>query len=497
MDQNNYIEFNSISKLFPGVKALSDVSFFIKKGEIHALVGENGAGKSTLINICSGVLSPNDGHILMEGNKVRFSSPREAEKHKISTIFQEIPVCPNMSVAQNIFLGPKPKSRLGFLDNSLMNQETVRLLSLFNIKRRPLDLMKNLSLAEQSMVQILRAINTEPDFLILDEPTSSLSIEQKDVLFGFLKKLRDEHKLTVLYVSHRLEEIFEIADRITVLKDGSYINTVNTHDANVDMIIKMMVGRDIDKYVYEKNKLFGETFLEVSNLSRGKTLQNINFSIKKGEILGVAGLQGAGRTELGRAIFGADRIDSGVFNINKKNVNIKNVRNAISHGIAMISENRRDQGIIPFLTVSDNLIIVALKKVSKFGYFISGLIRDLVKNYINSLSIKASSPQQRIANLSGGNQQKVIISRWLANKPKLLICDEPTRGIDVGSKSEIHSLLVDLAKNGMAVLVISSELPELLSICDRILVMRQGKITGELEHKDATEEKIMRLAAAV
>jgi ABC-type sugar transport system ATPase subunit len=343
----------------------------------------------------------------------------------------------------------------------------------------------------------LRAINTEPDFLILDEPTSSLSIEQKDVLFGFLKKLRDEHKLTVLYVSHRLEEIFEIADRITVLKDGSYINTVNTTETNIDMLIKMMVGRDIDKYVYEKNKLFGETLLEVNNLSRGKILQNISFSIRKGEILGIAGLQGAGRTELGRAIFGADKIDSGIFNIDKKKVNIKNVRNAVSHGIAMISENRRDQGIIPFLTVSDNLIMVALKRVSKLGYFINSLIRDLVKNYIDSFSIKASSPQQRIANLSGGNQQKVIISRWLANKPKLLICDEPTRGIDVGSKSEIHSLLVDLAKNGMAVIVISSELPELLSICDRILVMRQGKITGELEHTEATEEKIMRLAAAV
>ncbi len=497
MEENIFIEFENITKFFPGVKALSEVSFFIRKGEIHALVGENGAGKSTLINICSGVLLPNDGHILLEGSQVKFNAPKDAERHKISTVFQEIPVCSNMSVSQNIFLGADPKSRFGFLDNTFMNKETIRLLSIFNIKRKPTELMKNLSLAEQSIVQILRAVNNEPDFLILDEPTSSLSIEQKDILFNFLKKLRNEHKLTVLYVSHRLEEIFEIADRITVLKDGLYINTVNTPDVNIDNIINMMVGRDIDKYFYEKSKHFGENILEVMNLSSGKVLHNISFSIRKGEILGVAGLQGAGRTELGRAIFGADKIDSGIFTIYDKKVQIKNVSNAINHGIAMISENRRDQGIIPFMTVSDNLIMVALKKVSKFGYFINNRIRNLVKTYVNNFSIKVSSPLQKIANLSGGNQQKVIISRWLANEPKLLICDEPTRGIDVGSKSEIHSLIVNLAKNGMAVLLISSELPELLSICDRIIVMRNGRITGELEHKDATEEKIMYMATAL
>jgi ABC-type sugar transport system ATPase subunit len=497
MESGNYFEFHNITKVFPGVKALSDVSFAIKKGEIHALIGENGAGKSTLINICCGVLQPNEGHISIEGTKVRLESPKDAEKYKIATVFQEIPICSYMTIAKNIFLGPSPKTRYGFLDENYMNKETGKLLEIFSLKRYPNELMGNLPLAEQSMIQILRAVNTEPDFLILDEPTSSLSIEQKDILFGFLNKIRTERELTILYVSHRLEEIFEITNRISVLKDGLYIGTVNTREANLDMAIKMMVGRDIDKHVYAKSKAFTQTLLEASGLSRGKVLKNISFNIKRGEILGVAGLQGAGRTELCRAIFGADKLDSGEILIEGKKIQIKNVGRAIKNGIAMISENRRDEGIIPVLSVNANLILVALKKVTKFGYFISRNIDKLVKSYINKLNIKVSNPMQRIDSLSGGNQQKVIISRWLANDPKLLICDEPTRGIDVGSKSEIHSILVDLAANGLSVLLVSSEMPELLSICDRILVMHNGKITGELLHADATEEKIMYLATAL
>jgi ribose transport system ATP-binding protein len=497
MESENFIEFHNISKIFPGVKALSDVSFEIKKGEIHALVGENGAGKSTLINICCGVLQPNDGYILINGQKVKIDSPKDAEKFKIATVFQEIPVCSYMTIAKNIFLGPSPKSKFGLLNENYMNNETKKLLEIFNLKKYPNELMGNLPLAEQSMIQILRAIHNKPDFLILDEPTSSLSIEQKDILFGVLRKIRAERELTVLYVSHRLEEIFEIANRISVLKDGKYINTVNTQDTNLDMIIKMMVGRDIDKYIYEKNKNLKDTLMEVRNLSRGKVLKGISFNINKGEILGLAGLQGAGRTELCRAIFGADKLDSGEIILEGKKVQIKNVGTAIKNGIAMISENRRDEGIIPVLSVTANLIIVAIKKVAKIGYFISRKIKNLVNDYIARLNIKVSNPSQRIDSLSGGNQQKVIISRWLANNPKLLICDEPTRGIDVGSKSEIHSIIVELARSGLGVLLISSELPEILSICDRILVMREGRITGELQHFEATEEKIMHMATAI
>jgi ribose transport system ATP-binding protein len=490
------IEFQGISRSFPGVKALSGVSFSIARGEIHALVGENGAGKSTLINICCGVLRPDEGRMLLNGRPVRFESPKDAERQKIATVFQEIPICTNMTVAQNIFLGPSPKTRGGFLDVRFMNAETKKLLEIFEIKRQPNETMGTLSLAEQSMVQILRALYMKPDFLVLDEPTSSLSLEQKDFLFRRLRQVRREQALTVLYVSHRMEEIFEISDRISVLKDGVYVSTVDTKSTDHEGIIRMMVGRNIDKHVYQKSATQGETIVEVSHLSRDKVLNDISFSMRKGEIVGLAGLQGAGRTELGRAIFGADPVSSGTVTVAGRKVDAKSVSRAIGAGIAMISENRRDEGIVPIMSVNDNLILVAFRKASRLGFLAGRRIRRTVADYISRMSIKVSSPLQRIDSLSGGNQQKVIISRWLANDPTLLICDEPTRGIDVGSKAEIHAMLVDLAKNGLTVLLISSEMPELLSICDRILVMHNGRITGELSHEEATEEKILVLATA-
>jgi ribose transport system ATP-binding protein len=490
------MEFRGISKSFPGVKALSGVSFSIRKGEIHALVGENGAGKSTLINICCGVLRPDEGHIVVNGSPVRIESPKDAERHKIATVFQEIPICTNMTVAQNIFLGPSPRTRYGLLDARFMNAETRKLLQVFDIRRQPNEIMGTLSLAEQSMIQILRALYMEPDFLILDEPTSSLSLEQKDFLFRHLEQVRRERALTVLYVSHRMEEVFEISDRISVLKDGLFIGTVDTSSTNHESIIKMMVGRNIDKHIYQRSGAQGGTVVEVSHLSRGKALQDISFSMGKGEIVGLAGLQGAGRTELGRAIFGADGITGGSVSINGRKIGAKSVPQAIRMGIAMISENRRDEGIVPVMSVNDNLILVAFRKASRLGFLLGRQIRRTVADYIGRMNIKVSSQWQRIDSLSGGNQQKVIISRWLANEPTLLICDEPTRGIDVGSKAEIHGLLLELAKKGLSVLLISSEMPELLSICDRILVMHNGRITGELSHEEATEEKILVLATA-
>jgi ribose transport system ATP-binding protein len=492
----DFIEFHGISKSFPGVRALSGVSFSIRKGEIHALVGENGAGKSTLINICCGVLRPDDGHIVMNGSPVRIESPKDAERQKIATVFQEIPICTNMTVAQNVFLGPSPKTRHGFLDVRYMNEETRKLQRIFHIEREPNQIVGGLSLAEQSMVQILRALYLQPDLLVLDEPTSSLSIEQKDFLFRHLEAVRKERALTVLYVSHRLEEIFEISDRISVLKDGLFIGTVDTAATDHEGIIRMMVGRNIDRHVYQRSAVEGETVLEVIHLSRGNVLKDISFSTRKGEIVGLAGLQGAGRTELGRAIFGADPVSGGSVTIGGRKVEARSVRHAIRMGIAMISENRRDEGIVPLLPVIDNLILVAFRKASRLGFLLGRQIRQTVNTYIGRMNIKLSSPWQRIDSLSGGNQQKVIISRWLANDPKLLICDEPTRGIDVGSKAEIHALLIELAKKGLSVLLISSEMPELLSICDRILVMHNGRITGELSHKEATEEKILMLATA-
>ena len=496
MENENFIEFHNISKIFPGVKALDNISFNIKRGEIHALVGENGAGKSTLINICSGVLTPNDGFIVINGNKVKISNPKAAEDFKIATAFQEVPICPYMSIAQNIFLGPAPVSKFGLLNEKFMNKKTAELLNMFDIRRHPKDRMGKLSISEQSMIQILRVLNTEPYFIILDEPTSSLSYEQKDILFTVLNKIRGERELTVLYVSHRLEEIFEITNRITVLKDGKFITTLNTNETEIDSIINLMVGRNIDKNSMRKKKSIGSVILEAKDISRLGVLENISFKLRKGEILGIAGLQGAGRTELGRAVFGADKIDNGNIYIDGKKVKIKNISQAIKYGIAMISENRRDEGIIPQLSVKANLILVAYTRVSYIGFLINKKINALVNDFISKLNIKVSSSMQKISNLSGGNQQKVIISRWLAKNPRILICDEPTKGIDVGAKSEIHSMIVDLAIKGISVLLISSELPEILSICDRVIVMKKGRITGELTFEEATEEKIMRYATA-
>ena len=496
MTWENSIEFNHITKSFPGVKALADVSFSLKRGEIHALCGENGAGKSTLINICSGVITPNQGDLIINGQKVNFESPQDAEHCKIATVHQEVPVCGEMTIAENIFLGPKPKSRMGFIDRKFMNRETKNLLMIFNLPYRPTTLIKNISLPEQSLIQFLRAIYTDPDILILDEPTASLSNEKKNLLFSFLKEKRLEKEITVLYVSHKLEEIFEITDRISVLRDGEYIDTINTSEANLDSVINMMVGRAVEKHIYQKTETCNQIVFEARHLSRKHILKDINFDIKKGEILGFAGLQGAGRTEMARVIFGVDKADNGEFLINGQVTKIKNIGQAISKGIAMIPEDRRDAGIVPTMSVLNNLLMVALKKVSKFGFISKKKSNELIQKYTASFNIKYTNSKQLIAQLSGGNQQKVILSRWFANSPSLLICDEPTRGIDVNNKSEIHSILVDLAKKGMAVILISSELPDLLTICDRIIVMKEGRITGQVTHEEATEEKIMVLATA-
>lgn len=495
MKNENFIQFKDITKTFPGVKALSDISFSIKKGEIHSLCGENGAGKSTLINLCGGVFQPDNGTILINGEEKKILSPSISKELKIAIVYQEVPLCKNLSVAANIFLGSDAKTKNGVLDWKLMNSETKKLLDMFNLDFEPTKLVKDLTLAEQSLVQIAKQIYKEPEFLILDEPTSSLSNNQKDILFTILKKIRKERGTTILYVSHRLEEVFEICDTITVFKDGTYVDTVKTSDINPDKLINMMVGRNITETAYDGSKKVGDTVLEVKNFSNHKTFDGINLALKKGEIIGLSGFQGAGRTEFARALFGLDPKDTGETFINGKKVNIKDPVTAIKNGIGMISENRRDEGIVPLMSVKDNIIMVSLKKISDNNILNRKKIGDLVKKYVKMLNIKISNSGQAIQNLSGGNQQKAIIARWLAEDPKILICDEPTRGIDVGAKAEIHSLLVELAKNGISIIMISSELPELLSVCDRIIVMYEGRITGEIKHDEATEERIMKLAS--
>ena len=494
---DNIIELKNITKSFPGVVALSDVSLEIKRGEIHSLCGENGAGKSTLINLLSGVHQPTEGELFIRGNKEVIETPLKAEHLKIATSHQEVPLCQNISIAENIFLSANPKTKFIFMDRAYMREETNKVLALFDYKLDPDELMGNLTVAEQTIVQISKAIRTEPDVLILDEPTAALTTAEKDKLFSVLRDIRSKRDLTIVYISHKLEEVFELTDRITVLRDGKLIGTLDAGNTEINEIISMMVGRDIQRHIYSKNRTIGDEVLKVDKLCRQGVLSDISFSLKRGEILGVAGLQGAGRTEILRAIFGLDRIDSGEIKLNGQSIQIKSPEYAIRAGIAMISENRRDEGIVPIMSTESNLIMVIFKRLAQLGLLRRKSIDAVTEEYVNKLRIKISSAEQLIANLSGGNQQKVIIARWLAGNPQVLMCDEPTKGIDVGAKSEIHDLLGSLAEEGMSVIIVSSELPELLSICDRVLVVHSGSIAGEVAHKDLTEEKVMLYATGL
>jgi ABC-type sugar transport system ATPase subunit len=376
-----------------------------------------------------------------------------------------------------------------------MNEHTRERLAIFGLTCSPNDKMGRLTIAEQSLINILKALDAEPEFLILDEPTSSLADAQKEILFAQIRKLREESGVTVLYVSHRLEEVIEIADRVAVLKDGQFVNSKPIGETSIDEIIRMMVGRDVEVANVYKEREIGEVALKVSNLNRGRILQDVGFEVRRGEILGFSGFQGSGRTEILRAIVGLDKVNSINIEVEGKPVKIHRPEQAVHHGIAMISENRRDEGVIPNFDVERNIIASSLQKVSR-GLFINrGKTKEQTQKYVDMMSIRLASSRQLMVNLSGGNQQKVIIGRWLMSDPIVLLCDEPTRGIDVGAKSEIHSILMSLAASGMAIVVVSSELPEIMAISDRIVVMCEGRVTGELKRNEFSEESIVSLAS--
>ena len=492
----SWIRFENVTKEFPGVRALNQVSFEIKKGEILALCGENGAGKSTLINICAGVYKPTSGKVYVKGEEVVFNNADDAERKKISTVFQEVPLCLNMTIADNMFLGPRPKTKKGLLDRKYMNNHTRELLKIFNLRREPDDVLGRLTIAEQSLVQILKALDTKPEFLILDEPTSALSDDQKVILFEILRKLQNDG-VTIMYVSHRMEEIMEIADRAVVLKDGCFSGELNVKECTADQIIRLMVGREVGvNSVYEPREL-GDVVLKVSNLSRGTKLSNVAFELRKGEILGFSGFQGAGRTETARAIFGLDKVDSMDVEMDGKKIRIRRSQDAIKNGIALISENRRDDGVISNFDVTKNTVAAALHRVTKGLFINEKSSRNATQKYVDMMRTKVSSLRQMMVNLSGGNQQKVIVGRWLMTEPRVLICDEPTRGIDVGAKAEIHSILMDLAKQGVSIIMISSELPEIIAVCDRVIVMCEGRVTGQLMRDELSEEALVTLASDI
>ncbi len=485
------LEFRNISMEFPGVLALDNMSFKAEGGQVVAFLGENGAGKSTLLKILNGDYQQTGGEYYIEGRKMHFTMPQEAIAAGVSIIYQERQIVRHVSVAENVFMGNLPVNRFGLVDYKKLYCDTQRIIDEFSLPIKPTERVNDLSIAHQQMVEIMKAYNRELKIIAFDEPTASLSDKEVDSLFSVIGKLKDQGK-TVLYVSHRLKEIFQICDKVIVFKDGKLISEEDPKVTSEKELVRLMVGRDLGDVFnsLDRNSHFGETVLKVTNIKNDK-LKGISFSIKAGEILGFSGLVGAGRTELARAVFGADPIESGEIIFEGARVNIKNPEDAIRYGIGLCPEDRKTQGIVPIRSVGDNISMASLKKLCRFGFIDGRREGQVIENGIRALNIKTPNAQKHIVYLSGGNQQKAILARCLATAPKLLILDEPTKGIDVGSKQEIYRIICDLAKQQIAVWIISSELPEIIGICDRIIVMRDGSVRGEVTRAEATEEKLL------
>jgi len=490
------LRMEGIYKSFPGVQALSDAQFELNYGEVHALVGENGAGKSTLMKILGGIYHRDAGRILLEGQEVVITGPRMAQQLGISIIHQELNLMPHLTVAENIFIGREPRARFTFVvDDKTTKSQTVQLFRRLNLELDPNTKVSALTVAKQQMVEIAKALSFNAKILVMDEPTAALTETEIEELFNIIRQLRSQG-VGIVHISHRLEELKQISDRVTVMRDGKYIDTLQTQEANIDKVISLMVGRTI----YEAAPEIPENgdqpvVLEVRHLNRGRALRDVNFELKKGEILGFAGLMGAGRTEVARAIFGADTFDSGEIYINGQKVEIKHPRDAVRHGIGYLSEDRKRYGLALGMDVKENNAMAAMRRFLTFlGQVDFKKISRRAEEMVKVLNIKTPSLEQKVQFLSGGNQQKVVVGKWLTANTEILIFDEPTRGIDVGAKSEIYKLLNDLTHQGKSIIMISSELPEILRMSHRVVVMCEGRVTGVLEAKDATQESIMKFA---
>lgn len=486
------LEMNNICKRFPGVIALNNAGLNVKKGEILALVGENGAGKSTLIKILAGVYRKDSGTIIFDGQKVEILSPHHSHQLGIGVIFQELNLFPNLSVAENIFVG-RENQRMGIMDYAKTRERAWSLMQKVGLSCDPEALVCNLPVSQRQMVEVAKALSLKAKLIVMDEPTSSLTERETNLLFEIIRNLKAAG-VAVIFITHRLNEIMQIADRVHVLRDGVNAGEIERSELTEDKMIRLMVGRELKNIFQKENTTIGDKILEVKNLSTPGLLKNISFELKKGEILGLAGLVGAGRTELMRAIFGLDRFSNGEIRINGRPVKIHSPEEAIGQGIAFVTEDRRLQGLVLGMSVRENGSLVALKQLHRLGFIRGKAERSLIQQYLERLRIKTPSAETKVATLSGGNQQKVVLTKWLAIKPQILILDEPTRGIDVGAKAEIHRIISDLAGQGVGILMISSELPEILGMSDRILVMHEGRITGTLKREEATQEKIMALA---
>ncbi|SIR52765.1 sugar ABC transporter ATP-binding protein [Halanaerobium kushneri] len=493
MAKQKVLEMKNITKTFPGVKALDKVNFSLEKGEVHALLGENGAGKSTLMKVLNGIHKRDEGEIIVKGEPVEFENTKEAQNAGLAIIHQELELIPYLNVAENIFLGREERNGV-FINYKKLYQQTEEVLDLLGVNIDPRAQIKDLNIGSQQMVEIAKAVSQDADILVMDEPTSSLTNQEIEILFELIERLK-EQEIAIVYISHRLEEVFEICDRVTVLRDGQFVGEVKTSETNEDELIKMMVGRTIEDRFPEMNFAPADEILRVKNLSVPDQIVNASFSLKKGEILGIAGLMGSGRTELAKAIFGVFKEKTGEIFYRGNRLKINSPADAIDNGIYYLSEDRKEEGLILGLSVADNISISVLKTILNANTFIdSAAEKELAEKYIKDLNIKTPSEKQLVKNLSGGNQQKVVISKLLSTRPEVVIFDEPTRGIDVGAKREIYNLMQDLIDEGVAVILISSELPEILNLSNRILVMHEKEIMGELDAAEADQEAIMKLA---
>ncbi len=493
MSEDAILVMENISKSFPGVKALSDVQLTVRKGTVHALMGENGAGKSTLMKVLIGMYSPDSGSITFKGKPVQIDSTETALKLGISMIHQELSPVPYMSVAENIYLGREPLGRFGLIDKRKLIADTRALLDRLEINIDPNTIMKNLSVANTQMVEIAKAISYDASLIIMDEPTSAITEREVAHLFRMIRSLQAKG-VAIIYITHKMDEVFQIADDITVFRDGKHIATVPAAQTDRHSLIAMMVGRELTSIFPKSEATIGEVVLSVRNLTRKGIIHGVSFDLRRGEILGLAGLMGAGRTEVIEGIFGIKKIDAGEIMIKGKPVQINSPADAIKHGLALLTEDRKLTGIMGVLPVRDNMMIASLGSYAARGFLNRRRIDETCNREKGRLEIKTPSMDQTIRLLSGGNQQKVLVSRWLLTLPDILILDEPTRGIDVGAKAEIHRLMCKLAQDGKAIIMISSELPEILGMSDRVLVMHAGKVGGEFARKDATQESIMRAA---
>lgn len=487
------LELKHMSKKFPGVQALDDARFDVRPGEVHALLGENGAGKSTMIKIISGLYKPDQGEIWLDGARVSFNNPREALKQGVATIYQELSLYPELSVAENIFMGHAPRRSIGpvsMLDWGRMRREAREILASLNIYDMDVNRkVGTMTVGNRQRVEIAKALSMNARILIMDEPTAALTGADVERLFGIVRLLR-ERGVSIIYISHRLEEVFELADRVTVLRDGHYVGTKDIGDTDENDLISMMVGRTIDNMFPKFETEIGEPVLQVRDVWRKPLTKGVSLEVRAGEIVGLAGLVGSGRSEFAQVVFGITPAESGEIYLNGERVRIKHPGQAMELGIAYVPEDRGTQGLIREMKIRENVSLAILRGLVHGAFVDRQSEKSLARRMIDQLNIRAYSTEQVVNKLSGGNQQKVVVSKWLASEPKLLIMDEPTRGIDVGAKSEIHRLISELAQRGMAILMISSELPEIMGMSDRILVMRGGRIVAEYQRDEATQEAI-------